>query len=56
MFKVGMGESPEAPETLIDEGHNFLNSCLQHNAKDRASAIELLHHPFVKIGYDMHYH
>ncbi|KAK9730503.1 MEKK4 N-terminal [Popillia japonica] len=53
MFKVGMGERPEAPDTLIDEGHDFLDRCLQHNAKDRATAIELLHHPFVQIGYDI---
>lgn len=48
-----MGERPEAPDTLIDEGHDFLDRCLQHNAKDRATAIELLHHPFVQIGYDI---
>lgn len=53
MFKVGMGDRPEAPDTLIDEGHDFLDGCLQHNARDRATALELLGHPFVKIGYDI---
>nr|XP_022910151.1 mitogen-activated protein kinase kinase kinase 4 [Onthophagus taurus] len=50
MFRVGMGDRPEAPENLIDEGHDFLNRCLQHNAKERATAAELLQHNFVKIG------
>lgn len=53
MFKVGMGERPEAPDSLIDEGHDFLDHCLQHNPKDRWSAVELLDHNFVKIGDDL---
>lgn len=53
MFKVGMGERPEAPEYLIDEGHDFLDQCLQHNPKERATAVELLHHNFVKVGSDI---
>ncbi|KAK5649503.1 hypothetical protein RI129_000532 [Pyrocoelia pectoralis] len=52
MFKVGMGEKPQAPEELIEEGHDFLNHCLQHNPRDRSSAAELLDHNFVKIGDD----
>ncbi|KAF5306496.1 hypothetical protein FQR65_LT07324 [Abscondita terminalis] len=52
MFKVGMGEKPEAPDCLIDEGHDFLEQCLQHNPRDRATALELLDHNFVKVGDD----
>ena len=52
MFKVGMGERPEAPDWLIDEGHDFLDRCLQHSPKDRSTANELLHHNFVKAGDD----
>lgn len=29
MFKVGMGETPDAPPTLSQEGHDFLDHCLQ---------------------------
>ncbi|KAF5299190.1 hypothetical protein FQA39_LY02363 [Lamprigera yunnana] len=52
MFKVGMGEKPEAPESLIDEGHEFLDLCLQHNPLDRSTALELLDHNFVYLCED----
>ncbi|XP_031337464.1 mitogen-activated protein kinase kinase kinase 4 isoform X2 [Photinus pyralis] len=52
MFKVGMGEKPQPPEYLIEEGHDFLSHCLQHNPRDRYTAAELLDHNFVKIGDD----
>lgn len=47
MFKVGMGESPEPPENMIDEGLDFLHCCFQHNPEDRATVSELLDHSFV---------
>lgn len=50
MFKVGMGEVPTCPDTLSEEGHSFLELCLQHEPRNRASADELLEHPFVKVS------
>lgn len=50
MFKVGMGESPEIPDCLSEEGHDFVESCLQHDPKVRKSAGELLQHNFCKVG------
>ncbi|XP_061402148.1 mitogen-activated protein kinase kinase kinase 4-like [Musca vetustissima] len=52
MFKVGMGEKPEAPETLSQEGHDFIDHCLQHDPKDRMTAFELMEHNFCKYGRD----
>ncbi|GAB0094149.1 mitogen-activated protein kinase kinase kinase 4 [Sergentomyia squamirostris] len=52
MFKVGMGESPEIPETLSQEGHDFLKHCLQHDPKSRHMANELLLHNFCKVGLE----
>ncbi|XP_055585573.1 mitogen-activated protein kinase kinase kinase 4 isoform X2 [Uranotaenia lowii] len=50
MFKVGMGESPEIPECLSEEGHDFVTSCLQYNPKDRPSSADLLQHDFCKMS------
>uniref|UniRef100_A0A8D8B413 Mitogen-activated protein kinase kinase kinase 4 n=1 Tax=Culex pipiens TaxID=7175 RepID=A0A8D8B413_CULPI len=52
MFKVGMGESPEIPDCLSEEGHDFVESCLQHDPKLRKSAGELLQHNFCKVSDD----
>ncbi|XP_011195434.2 mitogen-activated protein kinase kinase kinase 4 isoform X1 [Zeugodacus cucurbitae] len=51
MFKVGMGEKPEAPESLSQEGHDFVDKCLQHDPKDRLTAMELLEQNFCKYGH-----
>uniref|UniRef100_A0A182Q9N5 Protein kinase domain-containing protein n=1 Tax=Anopheles farauti TaxID=69004 RepID=A0A182Q9N5_9DIPT len=51
MFKVGMGESPEIPENLSEEGQDFVGICLQHDPKDRQKADELLQHIFCKITF-----
>ncbi|XP_031640746.1 mitogen-activated protein kinase kinase kinase 4 isoform X3 [Contarinia nasturtii] len=51
MFKVGMGESPEIPDTLSEEGQNFLQNCLEHNPKERWLASELLQHHFCKVDF-----
>lgn len=53
MFKVGMGESPEPPDHMTEEGLDFLDLCFRHNPKDRATALELLNHNFVKVGNDL---
>lgn len=42
-----MGESPEPPHDMIDEGLDFLENCFQHDPEDRATASELLDHSFV---------
>ncbi|XP_017143251.2 mitogen-activated protein kinase kinase kinase 4 isoform X2 [Drosophila miranda] len=52
MFKVGMGEKPQAPESLSQEGHDFVDHCLQHDPKQRLTAMELLEHNFCKYGRD----
>lgn len=52
MFKVGMGESPDPPDDMIDEGLDFLDLCFKHNPRERAMANELLSHNFVKVGDD----
>lgn len=48
-----MGERPEAPDDMIDEGHEFLDLCLQHNPRQRATAAELLNHNFVNVAEDL---
>lgn len=45
-----MGEKPEAPESLSQEGHDFIDFCLQHDPKKRLSAIELLEQNFCKVN------
>lgn len=49
MFKVGMGETPEAPASLSQEGHDFLEHCLEHDPKVRWTTPELLQHHFCKV-------
>ncbi|KAJ8934430.1 hypothetical protein NQ318_017131 [Aromia moschata] len=53
MFKVGMGQSPDPPDDMIDEGLDFLDMCFKHDPKERATAMELLGHNFVKVGEDL---
>ncbi|XP_017780860.1 PREDICTED: mitogen-activated protein kinase kinase kinase 4 isoform X2 [Nicrophorus vespilloides] len=53
MFKVGLGGKPEAADTLIDEGHDFLELCLRHDPLKRATVRELLSHNFVKVCDDL---
>ncbi|XP_076250455.1 mitogen-activated protein kinase kinase kinase 4 isoform X2 [Rhynchophorus ferrugineus] len=53
MFKVGMGQSPDPPDDMIDEGLDFLELCFKHEPKERGSAQELLDHNFVKVGNDL---
>lgn len=51
MFKVGMGESPEIPDTLSEEGQDFLQHCLDHDPRGRWLAAELLQHNFCKVDF-----
>lgn len=52
MFKVGMGENPETPDCLSQEGQDFIDLCLRHDSKDRPNATELLLHNFCKVNVD----
>jgi mitogen-activated protein kinase kinase kinase 4 len=52
MFKVGMGETPDIPETLSDEGQDFLTGCFQIDPRQRSTASDLLGHPFTKVDLD----
>ncbi|XP_073989973.1 mitogen-activated protein kinase kinase kinase 4 isoform X2 [Rhodnius prolixus] len=49
MFKVGMGETPEIPSNISEEGHNFILKCIQHNPKQRATTLQLRQHTFLKV-------
>ncbi|KAL3279949.1 hypothetical protein HHI36_017455 [Cryptolaemus montrouzieri] len=53
MFKVGMGQSPDPPDNLIDEGLDFLELCFKFDPRERATAHELLDHNFIKVGDDL---
>lgn len=46
-----MGESPEIPDTLSEEGQEFLEHCLRHDSRERWLATELLHHHFCKVDF-----
>nr|XP_043633504.1 mitogen-activated protein kinase kinase kinase 20-like [Erigeron canadensis] len=46
--KIGVGEEiPHIPETLSDEGRDFLERCFVKNSRERWTAEMLLDHPFV---------
>lgn len=49
MFKVGMGETPEIPSEICQEGKSFLNHCLRQDPRHRWSTGQLLGHPFTKV-------
>uniref|UniRef100_A0A1A9Z5N6 Serine-threonine/tyrosine-protein kinase catalytic domain-containing protein n=1 Tax=Glossina pallidipes TaxID=7398 RepID=A0A1A9Z5N6_GLOPL len=44
-----MGEKPESPGNLSQEGPDFIDHCLQHDPKDRMT-LELLENNFCKFG------
>jgi serine/threonine protein kinase len=44
-----MGESPEVPDGLSKEGAEFLEMCFEHDPRQRATATDLLSHPFLKV-------
>ncbi|XP_031553108.1 mitogen-activated protein kinase kinase kinase 4-like isoform X3 [Actinia tenebrosa] len=48
MFKVGDGAIPAIPDTLSEEGRDFLHSCFLHDPRERPTANDLMDHSFVK--------
>jgi len=52
MFRVGMGETPEIPENICEEGYSFISHCLVHDPRLRPSTGQLLAHPFSKVDDD----
>lgn len=50
MFKVGMGFSPTTPDTLCNEGQQFVDMCLKHDPNARATTSDLLDHNFIKVN------
>ena len=44
-----MGQSPEIPDYLSDEGKDFLGTCFVHLPEERATAQDLLSHSFTKV-------
>lgn len=51
MFKVGEGATPAIPESLSEEGQDFLLCCFLHDPYERHTANQLMDHPFVKVRY-----
>uniref|UniRef100_A0A6P7FXN3 Mitogen-activated protein kinase kinase kinase 4 n=1 Tax=Diabrotica virgifera virgifera TaxID=50390 RepID=A0A6P7FXN3_DIAVI len=49
MFRVGMGQSPDPPDDMTDEGLDFLDLCFKHNPRERATARQLLVHDYVQL-------
>ncbi|XP_013387498.1 mitogen-activated protein kinase kinase kinase 4-like [Lingula anatina] len=52
MFKVGMGCKPAIPDTLSEEGKDFLSHCLEIDPRERWTASQLLGHSFTKFALD----
>ena len=55
IFRVGDGAVPCIPESLSDEGKDFLFQCLVNDPKERASAEILEGHHFVMVSYMLFY-
>lgn len=53
MFKVGEGATPAIPESLSEEGQDFLLCCFLHDPYERHTANQLMDHPFVKVRYSL---
>ncbi|GKU87703.1 hypothetical protein SLEP1_g2062 [Rubroshorea leprosula] len=48
LFRIGKGEPPPVPDSLSKDARDFILRCLQVNPNNRPTAVQLLHHPFVK--------
>ncbi|XP_022781351.1 mitogen-activated protein kinase kinase kinase 4-like [Stylophora pistillata] len=51
MFKVGEGATPTIPESLSEEGQDFLLCCFLHDPYERHTASQLMDHSFVKVDF-----
>ena len=49
MFAVGSGSTPQIPDNLSEEGHEFLKFCFEIDPSKRWTASQLLNHAFVKV-------
>ena len=49
LFKIGMGEPPEVPESLSNDAQDFIQKCLRVDPINRLTAEQLLDHPFVNM-------
>lgn len=51
MFQIAKNvDGPPRPEHITDLARDFLDKCLEYDPKQRPTAAELLHHPFVAAG------
>ncbi|KAF5457957.1 hypothetical protein F2P56_022027 [Juglans regia] len=49
MFKIlNRKDGPEIPEHLSNDARNFIKLCLQRDPTARPTALQLLHHPFIR--------
>lgn len=49
IFKIANSKDiPEIPDSFSQEGKSFLQLCLKRNPASRASAVQLMDHPFVQ--------
>jgi serine/threonine protein kinase len=49
IFKIANSKDiPEIPDSFSEEGKSFLQLCLKRNPASRASAVQLMDHPFVQ--------
>lgn len=49
IFKIANSKDiPEIPDSFSEEAKNFLQLCLKRNPASRASAAQLMDHPFVR--------
>ena len=49
MFKVGMGETPDIPDSIGEEGKHFISSCIKHNHKKRGTIVQLQRDNFLMV-------
>ena len=54
IYRVGDGGSPCIPESLSEEGRDFLSQCFINDPKERWSAEMLEDHHFVMVKYSSH--
>ncbi|GKU87698.1 hypothetical protein SLEP1_g2057 [Rubroshorea leprosula] len=48
LFRIGKGEPPRVPASLSKDARDFILKCLQVDPNNRPTAVQLLHHPFVR--------